>query len=110
MCRGEGAAAGAAVLFWVWEGHRGRAVALNEISFCRLKARMKAGSHQRSKRGFETARVVKRAVAIDEIIFNQLKARKETGSHQSSKRGFVTARVAKRAVAIKEIIFSQLLD
>ena len=65
---------------------------------------MKQGSHQRSKRGFETARVAWRAVAFIEIFFNQLKARKKVGSHQRSKRGFETARVVKRAVAIIEII------
>ena len=66
------------------------------------------GSHQRSKRGFETARVIKRAVANIEIIFYQLKARMKAGSHQRLKRGLLTARVARRAVANDEIIFYRL--
>jgi hypothetical protein len=66
---------------------------------------MKQGSHQRSKRGFETARVAWRAVAFIEIFFNKLKARKKVGSHQRSKRGLLTARIAWKAVAVAEIIF-----
>ena len=46
------------------------AVAFIEIIFYRLKAGMRAFSHLRSKRRFNTARVEKRAVAVNEISFN----------------------------------------
>jgi len=61
-----------------------RAVAIWEICFGRLKARMKAFSHLRSKRRFKTARVSLRAVTINEISFNRLKARMLAFSHLSS--------------------------
>ncbi len=51
-----------------------RAVAIWEICFGRLKARLKAFSHLRSKRRFNTARVEKRAVATNEICFGRLMA------------------------------------
>ena len=49
------------------------AVAINEINFCRLKAGMRAFSHLRSKRRFNTARVEKRAVAVWEMTFYRLR-------------------------------------
>ena len=45
------------------------AVAINEISFCRLKAGMKAFGHLSSKRRYNTARVILEAVAVNEMTF-----------------------------------------
>ena len=86
-----------------------RAVAINEINFYWLKARMLTDGHQSSKRRFVTARVIRRAVAINEINFYWLKARMlADGRHRSIWR-FVTARVIRRAVAISEMTFKQVL-
>ena len=49
-----------------------RAVAINEINFYWLKARMLADGHRRSKRRFVTARVIRRAVAFSEMTFKQV--------------------------------------
>ena len=49
-----------------------RAVAIAEITYYLLKARLRAVSHLRSSRRFMTARVFLRAVAINEISFELL--------------------------------------
>ena len=54
-----------------------RAVAVCEICFCRLEARMKAFSHLYSLRRSMTARVILEAVVSSEISFCRLKARFE---------------------------------
>ncbi|MBR3170554.1 MAG: hypothetical protein IKF22_04770 [Lachnospiraceae bacterium] len=46
-----------------------KAVSFIEINSKRLKARKKAGSHPRSKRGMKTARMGKRAVDFMKITF-----------------------------------------
>ena len=86
-----------------------RAVAIAEITYYLLKARLRAVSHLRSSRRFMTARVFLRAVAIAEITYYLLKARLRAVSHLRSSRRFMTARVFLRAVAINEISFELLL-
>ena len=49
-----------------------RAVAINEINFYWLKARMLADGHHRSIWRFVTARVLERAVAFSEMTFKQV--------------------------------------
>ena len=85
------------------------AVALSEIFFYLLKARMMAVSHLWPVRRFVTARVVLMAVDFIEIFFYLLKARLRAVSHLWPVRRFVTARVTKTAVSIRETTFYLLL-
>ena len=70
---------------------------------------MKAFSHLRSKRRFNTARVEKRAVAVNEICLCRLKARMKAFSHLCSVWRSMTARVILEAVAVNEMTFYLLL-
>ena len=82
-----------------------KAVAINEITYNRLKAGKMAFSHLGSIRHIMTARIMWRAVEISEISSNRLKARKMALSHLGSIRHIMTARVMWRAVEISETTF-----
>ena len=70
-----------------------KAVAINEITYNRLKARKRAFSHPGSIRHIMTAQVMWRAVAINKINSNRLKTRKRAFSHPGSIRHMLTARI-----------------
>ena len=86
-----------------------RAVAFSEISFCRLKAGMMAGSSLGAERSSLTARGLNRAVAFFEITFCRLIAGMMAGSLLGAERSSLTARGLNRAVAFFEITFELLL-
>ena len=86
-----------------------RAVAFSEISFCRLKAGMMAGSSLGAERSSLTARGLNRAVAFFEITFCRLIAGMMAGSSLGAERSSLTARDLNRAVAFFEITFELLL-
>jgi len=84
-------------------------VAFSEITFCRLKAGVMAGSLLGAERRSLTARGLSRAVAFFEITFSRLKAGMMAGSLLGSGQRSLTARGLSRAVAFFEITFELLL-